>query len=61
MEFKVYQASDFGHNNPEEKEFNTLEEVIEFMKSNRCGLILDYYPSRPTEPYIMTVYNDYIE
>lgn len=61
MKFKVYQACDYNCEEPEEKEFNTLEEVIDFMKSNGCGLILDYYLSRPTEPYIMTVYNDYVE
>ena len=61
MKFKVYQACDYYCEEPEEKEFYTLEEVIEFMKSNGCGLILDYYSTRPTEPYIMTVYNDYVE
>ncbi len=61
MDFIVYHASDYYQEKPEEKEFHTLEEVIEFMKSNGCGLILDYYSTKPTGPYIMTVYDDYIE
>lgn len=62
MEFRIVKASD--DNFLEYRTFNTLEELLVFMKEVGHALILDdnfFTQYGDSAPYEITIYDDYVE
>lgn len=60
MKFKFRRASEGYFGEREEREFNTLDELVELMENEQEDLIIER-PYVDDELYTIVIYDDYVE